>query len=232
MGQQRCLPTRNLNVIWQHENVFYDFPDVPTPILPVLDRRQMDPNLEFCNGDGRDSCIVLIQQNRIKVMAGSLQINQDRRVQQQSAHRPSSSPVPVTSSGSRRSQTDLRSSIHAGSGRWARRTAFNAAPFARGGAPSWAMTRPRRTIVKVSSPCSTASRRSAKLREASVAETSDIRVRLFGIAGSNRRPQASRTWWAASSTETTGGSVDHGKLIHLSVWHHTYSQSTTDWGFW
>lgn len=141
-------------------------------------RRQIDPNLEFCNGDDRDSCIVLIQQNRVKVMAGSLQVNQDRRVQQQSAHRPSSSPGPVTSSGSRRSQTDLRSSIHAGSGRWARRTAFNAAPFARGGAPSWAMTRPRRTIVKVSSRCSTASRRSAKLREASVAETSDMEVRL------------------------------------------------------
>ena len=30
---------------------------------------------------------------------------------------------------------------------------------------------------------------------------------------------------------TTGGSVDHGKLIHWSVCFHTYSQSTTEAGF-
>ena len=45
-----------------------------------------------------------------------------------------------------------------------------------------------------------------------------------------RQYQASRT--ARPFGSTTGGSVDHGKLIHRSVCFHTYSQSTIDRGFW
>ncbi len=133
---------------------------------PVPARCEQGTHSEFGNGDRGDGHVVVVIDGVVEIIIGSLGVDEKRGIEQESAH--------VRSSISSSPRTASRSFAQSVSRRWRRRSAFTSAPRPPLIGSSCATVLPRRTIVKCSPRCSTASRRSAKLRAASVAVTSGM----------------------------------------------------------
>src|SRR3954467_2465474 len=127
---------------------------------------ELDADTEFGDGDRGNGRFIAVGDQAVEIEPTAFGSDEHVRVKQQGSQNRSSA-----TSCDRSSAT---SPIHSASTRWWRISCFARAPEVVRAGSSWAMTLPRRTIVNVSPRCSTASSRSAKRRDASVALTSGI----------------------------------------------------------
>src|SRR5581483_976031 len=124
---------------------------------------ELDAEQKLCDGDRSHRHVVLVSNHVVEGFAVPLDVDQDRRVDDQSFQRRSSigsaDRIRLTSSTQLESHEAARSSL------------FTASPRPAPAGPICATARPRRTTTNVSPRDSTASRTSANLRAASVAVT-------------------------------------------------------------
>jgi len=141
--------------------------DESGPRCSGLSRSEQRTNSELGDGDRRDGDVVLIGDHLVEGVAGSVGVDEERRVEQE--------PPQDRSSISTNRRMEDSSSDQFASRRCRRSKAFASAPSPGRAGSRCAMGFPRRTTVKCSPRCSTASRMSAKFRAASVALTSGTR---------------------------------------------------------
>jgi len=128
--------------------------------------RQLDADSELSNGDRRDGDVVVVIERLVDFPSGPLDVDEKRGVEQK--------PSQLRSSMVNRSRSPANSVRQLESTLWRRSIAFTSEPRPLGIGSIKAIALPRRTIVILSPRCSTASRRSANLRAASVALISVI----------------------------------------------------------
>jgi len=161
-----------------------DVVDEGVPVGPVGVIGEVDPDQQLGDGNGGDRRVVIIGDHLVEGRSRPVSVDQEGGVEEESAQ--------GRFSISRRSRADVMSRAKAGSRRWRRRSALISAPLPACTGSSWATTLPRRTIVKCSPRCSTASRRSEKFRAASVALTSgmrsDYQTTPLGTSACRRHP--------------------------------------------
>src|SRR5919106_1728076 len=126
---------------------------------PPAGEERSDP--ELGQGDRGYRDVIVVGDEVVKIVTGALGVDQEGRVEEEATH--------SRRSTASRSRTDLMSVDQARSGRCRRSSALASAPRPPCAGSRWATVFPRRTMVKCSPRCSTASRRSAKFRAASVA---------------------------------------------------------------
>lgn len=136
----------------------------------LLSRGQEHTDSQLGCGDGGDRHLVVVVESFVEVGGGAFRVDQECCVKEE--------PGQGRSSISTTDWMAARSSDHCESGRWRRSNALTSAPWPSFIGSRLAIALPRRTMVKRSPRCSTASRRSAKLRAASVAVISDTTIRL------------------------------------------------------
>ncbi len=141
---------------------------------PLLVREfYADEKLGRCDRGKRD--VGVVGNDGARDLMPALDGHENSGVDDQTFH----GSVAVASPANRR--RSRRSSAQRSSGGWSPRTRRRSAPVPRRAGAMVATTRPRRTTVNVSPRCSTASRRSAKRLEASVALISPMNliIRFF-----------------------------------------------------
>jgi len=141
----------------------------------LLPRGQEHTNPQLRCGDGGDRHFVVVADCIVEVRRGAFCVNQECGVKEE--------PGQGRSSISMMDRVAARSSDHCESGRWRRSNALTSAPWPSFIGSRLAIALPRRTMVKRSPRCSTASSRSAKLRAASVAVIFDTTIRLSDDSG-------------------------------------------------
>jgi len=139
--------------------------------LPSRGQEHADPQLRC--GDGGNCNLVVVADGIVEVDRGAFRVDQECRIKKE--------PGQARSSISTADRMAATSFDHSESGRWRRSRALTSAPWPSFIGSKLAIALPRRTMVKRSPRCSTASRRSAKLRAASVAVISDTKIRLSDI---------------------------------------------------
>lgn len=144
-----------------------DVVDEGLTVWPVGLIGEMDSDQQLGDGDGRDRRFVVIGDQLIECRSRAVGVDKEGGVEKESAQ--------GRCSISRSSRTEVTSRAKVGSRRWRCRSALTSAPLPAFTGSSLATTLPRRTILKCSPRCSTASRRPEKFRAASVALTSDTR---------------------------------------------------------
>ena len=145
----------------------YDVVDEGLPVGAVEVIGEVDSDQQLGDGDGGDRGVVIIGDQVIEGRSRAVALDEEGGVEQE--------PAQGRCSISRSSRVEATSREKAGSRWWRRRSALTSTPLPAWAGSSWATTLPRRTIVKCSPRCSTASSRSEKLRAASVALTSGMR---------------------------------------------------------
>ena len=157
---------------------------LPVGAVDVIGQVHSDQQLG--DGDGGDRRVVVIGDQVIEGRSRAVSVDEEGGVEEE--------PAQGRCSISRSSRIEVTSREKAGSEWWRRRSAFTSAPLPACTGSSWATTLPRRTIVKCSPRCSTASSRSEKLRAASVALTSGTR--------SDYQTEPIRTWACRSQANS------------------------------
>ncbi len=173
LHEQTSVSLGNCDVVGDHRDRCEDILDerLPRSGSPSRSEQRADPQLS--DGDRCDRDIVLVSDHLVQGAAGTVGVDEKRRVEQQPRQDRTS-----TSTNRRREES---SSDQLASG-WCRRSkAFASAPSPGLAGSRCAMGFPRLTTVKCSPRCSTASRMSAKLRAASVALTSGTKIRLSDV---------------------------------------------------
>jgi hypothetical protein len=166
-GEELGVGGGNHSVVVDDGDGVDDVVDEGLTLGPVGVIGEVDPDQELSDGDGGDRGVVIIGDQLVEGRSRAVGVDQEGGVEEESAQ--------GRCSISRRSRADLMSRAKAGSRRWRCRSALISAPLPARTGSSWATGLPRRTIVKCSPRCSTASRRSEKFRAASVALTSGMR---------------------------------------------------------
>ena len=155
----------------------YDVVDEALPVGAMDVIGEVDSDQQLGDGDGGDRGVVVIADQVIEGRSRRGGVDEEGGVEKE--------PAQGRGSISRSSRVEVTSPEKAGSWWWRRRSALTSTPLPACTGSIWATTLPRRTIVKCSPRCSTASSRSEKLRAASVALTSGM--------GSDYQTESTRT---------------------------------------
>jgi hypothetical protein len=188
--QQARVPQCDGLVVGQDRNRGSDLVDVRLASCSLSCGRQHDTDGELGESDCCNSDVVIVFDEVVQIGGASFGVDEEGGVEQEERH--------GRVSTSSRSRTSSRSLAHRVSGRCRRRSALASAPRPRVTGSMWATALPRRVMVYRSPACSTASRRSANLRAASVAVTSGMKsdyqiTRRVGRASSRSRPRPHST---------------------------------------
>lgn len=164
----------------------------------LLPRGEEHADSQFGCSDGGDGDLVVVADSIVEVGCRAFGVDQEGRVTEE--------PGQGRSSISTTARMAARSFGHWESGRWRRSRDLTSAPCPSFIGSRLAIALPRRTIVKRSPRCSTASRRSAKLRAASVAVISDTLIRVSdpGTSVPTANPGATALPEPAASDSTEG----------------------------
>jgi hypothetical protein len=166
-GEELGVGGGNRFVVVEDGDDVDDVVDEGLTVGPVGVIGEVGPDQELGDGDGGDRRVVIIGDHVVEGRTRAVGVDQEGGVEEESAQ--------GRFSISRSSRAEVTSRAKAGSRRRRCRSALISAPLPACTGSSWATTLPRRTIVKCSPRCSTASRRSEKFRAASVALTSGMR---------------------------------------------------------
>lgn len=170
LHQQASMRLGDRDVVRDHRDGLEDVFDERRSAGSRLATCEKGADAQLGDRDGGDGNVIVIGDRLVQAIAAPVGIDEERRVEEQ--------PGQDRSSISSNRRVDERSSAQLGSRRWRCSTAFTSMPSPGLAGSSRATARPRRTTVKCSPRCSTASRRSANLRAASVALTSVTLIRL------------------------------------------------------
>jgi len=162
--QQFGVRASNCEVVADDRQAVDDVIEELAPRTSTLAGRELDSDAEFGDRDRCNGGLVVVTDQVVEIERCAFGLDEDAGVQQEQRQNRSS----VVNWFRKATSSPLQSV----STRWRRRSAFASAPVATIAGSSWAMTRPRRTIVYLSPRCSTPSSRSAKRLDASVAVTS------------------------------------------------------------
>jgi hypothetical protein len=177
MYEQLGMDLRDCTVVVEDGNDLQDVAEEGNAGGTVLARGQEHTNSQLGCGDSGHRNLVVIGDGVVEGLSRSFGVDEKGRVEEK--------PGQVRSSISTTDRTAARSCDQSVSGRCRRSSSFTSAPWPSVIGSRLAIALPRRTIVKRSPRCSTASRRSAKRRAASVAvisaTRSDYQIRQGGV---------------------------------------------------
>lgn len=156
----------NGGVVVDHRDGLSDVVNESLPGGAMGAVRELHADEELGDGDGGDCDFVVVPDRLVERGSRSIGVDQECRVEEEPGQ------GRLSTSSSSRIPTISRAKPE--SGRWRRSIALTSLPFPVVTGSSWAIIRPRRTIVNRSPRCSTASRMSEKFLAASVALTSIV----------------------------------------------------------
>jgi hypothetical protein len=170
----------NIQVVVDHGNVRENVVKKLLPAHPRLASAQLDTDAKLRDSDGCHCHVIVVIDHVIERTADAFRVDEECCVQQQ--------PRQLRSSTVMSSRTVVRSACHSESTPCRRSIVFTSEPRPLRMGSSEATALPLRTMVIRSPRCSTASRRSAKLRAASVAlisvTRSDYQINVKSTLGS------------------------------------------------
>jgi len=158
--EQLGVRFRDGSVVCDCRNDGNDLVDEGLAPSALLARRERHADSELGDGDCGDRDVVVVIDDVVESVARPFGVDEECRVEQE--------PAQDRSSISTSSRIDARSFDHPASIKRRRSNFLTSAPRPLVTGSRWATGLPLRTIVKCAPSCSTASRRSAKFRDASV----------------------------------------------------------------
>jgi len=160
-NEQVRMGLGDVNVVVDHGNGCEDVVNKRQTADPRLTLGKLNTDPKLSDGDGSDGYVVVVVDGLVEFAPGTFDIDEERGVEQQ--------PCQLRSSTVTRSRTAANSARQLESTLCRRSIDFTSEPRPPKTGSIRATALPRRTMVIRSPRCSTASRRSANLRAASVA---------------------------------------------------------------